>query len=785
MVDETRHPTGTSTFAQVLRRHRIAAALSQEALAERAGLSTRAISDLERGVKTRPYPETVRLLADALDLDLPARTEMARAARPQATEPSIDLRRNLADTIPHPPTSLVGRDREVAAVESVLQETGTRLLTLTGPGGVGKTRLALACARRMVRHFPGGIVWVDFAPLDDPSLVLPSIALALDVRDEDQDSLTRIIRSRLDGQQMLLIFDNCEHLRDAIGESAKFLTSMPGPTLLATSQIPLQVDAERLISVDPLDLPDPDQSITLEDVRGIDAISLFVTRAKAVRPDFDLNGSNVGSVVRICRYLDGLPLAIELAAARMRVLTPIALAGLLEKQLDALGEGPADAPARQRRIESTIAWSYALLAPEHQQLLRRLGAFSGGCPMDAVASVAFEAPVGIVHLRMLENAHLVRRSAGPGEGDRFFLLETVRLFARTALEQSDEGDRIRERHARYFLALARKSEAGMRGRDERIWLDRLTADLPNLREAMNWGLDHHDAELALGIAVPLWRFWLARGVLREGSLWLERGLAVGNVSVTTQCRALGSAASLARLRGDFTSAERLGNELLEVASAAHHEWGVVTGLSVLGLINSCQGRLDAAAVLGEQALLLARDFGDTHVLALTHYRLADAYDERDWIRARAHYAEALRLWRTIDHGWGICGALLQLGVSEHRLGDPKRAVACYREELLLAMDMNDRSLIAAGLVCLGEAASLTNQLASAADLLGASHALNFALGGIRNRVAEQQYQSTLARVRDGLPPDEFRTHWEAASAQPVEHVVQEALTMADILQSEA
>jgi tetratricopeptide (TPR) repeat protein len=172
-------------------------------------------------------------------------------------------------------------------------------------------------------------------------------------------------------------------------------------------------------------------------------------------------------------------------------------------------------------------------------------------------------------------------------------------------------------------------------------------------------------------------------------------------------------------------------------------------------------------------------------LALTHYRLADAYDERDWIRARAHYAEALRLWRTIDHGWGICGALLQLGVSEHRLGDPKRAVACYREELLLAMDMNDRSLIAAGLVCLGEAASLTNQLASAADLLGASHALNFALGGIRNRVAEQQYQSTLARVRDGLPPDEFRTHWEAASAQPVEHVVQEALTMADILQSEA
>lgn len=791
MADEAPQSSGTPTFAELLKRHRIEAALSQEALAARAGLSVRAISDLERGVKKRPYLETVRLLADALDLTLPARAELARAGRIQMTvmssvlnEPAPDTG---ADALPLPPTPLVGREREIAAIEAALRERETRLVTLAGTGGVGKTRLALATARRMTVQFSSGIVWVDFAPLDDPNLVLPTIALSLGARDADHQSLARSVRERVDGRQLLVIFDNCEHLLDAISESAALLTAVPGPTLMATSRIPLDIDAERLFRVEPLDLPDPDRPILLGEVRENDAVSLFVARAKTVRSDFELDENNVGSVVRICRHLDGLPLAIELAAARMRVLTPAALGALIGTHLEVLGEGPADAPARQRRIESTIAWSYALLSSQHQRVFRRLGVFAGGCSLNAVTTVTSDTDAPALHdqISVLVNENLVRQVDGPAGETRFLLLETVRQFAERALDQSAEAGTIRERHARYFCALAQAAEPGMRGSEQKAWLDRLTADLPNLRGAMTWGIDHGDGELVLGIAVSLWRYWLARGELREGSVWLERGLAAGHLSISIRCQGLASAASLARLRGDFATAERLGNELLSIARATDDEWGIVTGLSILGLIISCQGRLDEAAQLGEEALTHARDFGDTHILALAHYRLADAYDERDWIRAREHYREALRLWQSIDHGWGICGALLQLGVSEHRLGNPAKAVACYRDELLLALEIDDRSLVAAGLVCLGEAVSLTNQLEPAARLLGTSSALNSAFGGVRNRVAEKQYQSTLARIKEGLGPDAFHAYWQDALSKPIREIVHEALTIADSLQPQA
>jgi transcriptional regulator with XRE-family HTH domain len=358
--------------------YRTAAALSQEALAERAGLSGRAISDLERGVHRAPRLETVRLLADALGLDEAERVELLAAAHPRVLAPAERERAHPPARLPVPPTRLIGREPEVAAVTQLLAQDDIRLVTLTGVGGTGKTRLALAVAADVRDQYPDGVYFVDLSPLTDSALVMPTIAATLGVREVVGEPLSQTLTGFLADKQLLLLLDNCEHVVDAAPDLATLVATSPQLAVLATSRGALRIRGEREVPLPPLPLPASDRLPPLDELARVPAVALFVDLAAASQPDFAFTADNSAAVADICRRLDGLPLAIELAAARIKVLTLAALLTRLEQRLPLLTGGSRDLPTRQRTMRDAIAWSYDLLAPDEQALFRRLGIFAGG-----------------------------------------------------------------------------------------------------------------------------------------------------------------------------------------------------------------------------------------------------------------------------------------------------------------------------------------------------------------------------------------------------------------------
>ncbi|MCD6032071.1 MAG: transcriptional regulator, family, partial [Thermomicrobiales bacterium] len=387
-------PPDAPRFGDLLGQHRRAAGLTQEALAEQAGLSVRGISDLERGIRTHPQRETTRMLADALHLVGPEREALLASARRAPVSPSsrpafrslAPLSGSPAARLPVFPGSFVGRATEIAAIRSLLADGGPHLVTLTGPGGTGKTRLAVAIATALRDTFPDGVGFVDLAPLSDPTLVMPRIASSLGVREVAGEPLTETLARHLESRYLLLVLDNCEQVLGAAPEIGSLVAACPQLTLLATSREPLRLRAEQVFPVSPLALPEaPDMA--LAEQTAVPAIALFVERARASDPAFVLTPQNAAAVVAICRRLDGLPLAIELAAARIRVLPPHALLAQLDHSLPVLTGGARDLPERQRTLRDTIAWSYDLLGPEEQTLFQRLAVFTGGWTLAAAEAV--------------------------------------------------------------------------------------------------------------------------------------------------------------------------------------------------------------------------------------------------------------------------------------------------------------------------------------------------------------------------------------------------------------
>jgi predicted ATPase/DNA-binding XRE family transcriptional regulator len=371
------------SFGQVLRQLRAAAALSQAELAERAGVSARGISDLERDLRQAPRPETARLLADALALDDDARTALLAAAHPAQFPAQSPPPASLAGALPVPLTRLLGREPEIATLQAMLVRDAARLVTVTGVGGSGKTRLALEVATRLRARFTDGVVFVDLSPLSDPELVVPSIAAALGVRDVAGRPLGETLARALAPLRLLLVLDNCERVLAAAPAIASLLLTSPGVTIVATSREPLHVRGEREFPLSPLPVPNADQLPATADLARIPAVALFVERAEASQPTFTLTAENAPVVAAICRQLDGLPLAIELAAARIKVLPAANLRTRLERRLPLLTGGARDMPARQQTLRATLDWSYHLLSPDERSLFRRLSVFAGGFTLEA------------------------------------------------------------------------------------------------------------------------------------------------------------------------------------------------------------------------------------------------------------------------------------------------------------------------------------------------------------------------------------------------------------------
>ncbi|HEX5414808.1 MAG TPA: helix-turn-helix domain-containing protein [Chloroflexota bacterium] len=512
-------------FGSTLRRYRLAAGLSQQQLAERANLSTDAISALERGVRSSPRRETVRLLAEALDL-----SRSDQAALEQAIGRGRGRRRRATvapnGVLPAPANQLIGRDDEVRSAAALLRTPGVRLLTLIGPPGTGKTRLALAIADELRGDFPDGVEFIDLSPLTDPTLVGPTLARGLGLEEREGNAAPGLLENAFGDRRVLLVLDNFDHVLDAASLVTKLLANSSALRIIATSRAALSLRSEHVRIVSPLALPELNGELPLEKAGRSPAVALFVDRARATNPRFNLGSHNVQAVAEICARLDGLPLAIELAAARITVLSAPAILAHLDEGLDLLSDGPRDLPGRHYALRDAIGWSYDRLNSDEAKLFRRVAVVPAGFTRDAAQAVGALGEDKIQLVRTL--AALVGQSLLCQDGShplerRFRMLETIREFALEELRAHGEEVETRRRYYDWLLALAEKAGRARPGPERESWFDRLEREHDNLRAALAWATEV-DPQLTLRLATLLWPFWEARGHLAEERKWLKYGL---------------------------------------------------------------------------------------------------------------------------------------------------------------------------------------------------------------------------------------------------------------------
>ena len=769
--------TRDETFGAHLRRYREAVGLTQEELARRAGLSANAVGQLERGIRRRPYPHTVRSLADALGLSDGDRSALVASAPKRGSAP-VTSAPNAVTELPVAPTQLVGRERDVAAARSLLEEGGPRLVTLTGAGGVGKTRLALEVAREAAVLFPDGVAFVTLAPVSDPDLVVTAVARGLGLREAGGKPVRELVRDNLKEKRLLLVLDNFEHLLGAAPEVADLLASCPPVKFLVTSRAPLRLRGEQEYPVEPLPVPHLTRVPAVEDVEGVPSVRLLVQRAREASPGFGLTQENAAAVAAICRRLDGLPLAIELVAARLKLLSPTALLARLDASLPLLSGGPRDLPKRQKTMRDTVAWSYGLLPSEEQALFGRLSVFAGGFELPAAEAVGGEQV--LEGLSVLIGNSLIRARAEPSGGDgaepRFSMLETIRQYGLERLAASGEEGGIRRLHAAYYLELAERATPELEGGGQAAWLERLEREHDNLRTALGWLLEHGKPGLAARLASATGLFWAVRGHAGEGQMWLERALASGGLTGSDRAKALGAISLLLLAKGEIGRMSELVEEGIREAHAAGDEQTLTFLMMQKGYAATFRGDLDAAEEALSGALAVLRDRGGRWGTAPVLNALAQvALLRGDFGRAVDLLREGEAALRQSEDSFTLATNLNVQATISQLQGDDARTATLLCESVELSSALRDSWALVYGLVGLAGVAARRGEAGRAARLFGAAEALGVAASvTVAFPPARTLYEQDRANARMQLGAEAFEASLAEGQAMTTEEAVAEA-----------
>ena len=725
------------------------------------------------------------------------------------------------NNLPVQRTAFIGREHEAAGLRQLLSRVDVQLVTLTGPGGIGKTRFALQVAGEIADQFPSGVCFVALSAIGERGLVASTIAQAMGVRETGntlpQESLLEYVGGL--SQPMLLLLDNFEHLVSAAPFVAQMLTAGPKLKVVVTSQAPLHVYGEHEFPVPPLALPDPMSIPPLEALSRLPAVALFVARAKAVKHEFTLTKENARAVAAICSRLDGLPLAIELAAARIKLLSPSAMLARLESSLNLLTGGARDLPARQQTLRNTVDWSYGLLNGAEQTLFRRLSVFTGGSTLEGVEAVCDTK--GDLGLDVLEGmASMVDKSLAQqveqvDKETRFFMLSTIREYALERLAESDDGSAARRAHAAYYLVLAEEGAEDVAAHPE--WLDRFEVEHDNFRLALDYLIETGDADWGLRLGTALFRFWETREHLTEGRDAIARVLALEGASARPKLRArlLFAGAVLAGEQGDYGSAQQMFEDSLETCLELNDNRGVAVALNALAVIARDRGEINAASSLFERCVAIWKDLGDPADIARALSNLASViklqgeyerafllYDEcvamfrkvgdgagvawtlncqgdvarekGDFVAARSFCEQSLSEFRQLGDSWGIASTLSDLASLSCDQGSNAEARRLFGESIRMFQELGHKRGIARALECLAVSAAAQSNAEQSLHLAGSAAALRQRLGAPLTPAEQPRLEKALEFARRTLG-NAAGTAWMEGWAMPVEQAVHEAL----------
>jgi len=785
------------------------------------------------GVQNRDAPAPLcwaieRCLAKEPDKRYVSTRDLARelaAIRDRFLEKPLKQVEPRPTNLPVQRTGFVGREKEVAAAKELLLRDGVRLVTVTGPGGIGKTRLAVQVANGLVECFPGGTHFVPLSSLSDPGLIASVIVQTLGIREARGQSPLEILKENLQDSlraPMLLLLDNFEQLVQAAPTVAELLAMGPNLKIMVTSRAALHVYGEHEFPVPPLALPDSRSIPTVEVLSQYPAVALFLQRAVAAKPDFTLNRENAFAVTEICARLDGLPLAIELAAARVKVLSPSSMLTRLASRLHLLTGGARDLPQRQQTLRAAMDWSYDLLSAAEQKLFRRLSVFAGGCNLEGVEAVCdtkcdldldlLDGMASMVDKSLVQQVEQAR-----GES-RFVMLETIREYAVEKLEASGEEALTKRAHAAYCLVLAEEAteQSGAEGAE---WLERFAFEHDNFRAGLEWLTETGDAEWGLRLGAALFRFWEMREYLAEGRDSLGKLLKLAGAAGPTKARSrsLFAAGVLAGEQGDYASADALIKESLDISRQLHDKQGVAVSLNALAVLARDQGEVAVAHSLFEESLVLWKELGDEKAVARSLSNLANvvklqgdyararslyseclsifrglgdrtgvawstnyqgdvARDQGDSAAARTLYEQGLAIFRELDDRWGIAGTLADLGSLAGEQRNYPTAHSLYGESIKIFQELNHKRGIARLLECFACSAAAQFQAERSLRLAGAAAALRQNIGAPLTPAEQVKLEASLGPARQAMTNTAGATAWLEGWGLSAEKAIEEVLT---------